>query len=119
MSRRCESKSARNTTALSIHTVQNEDGTTILNSSTKLERFVHDEDGPFTELHGLVQKLYQDQESPSVISDLPDFEEMAHEIVSLVGRQSGDPSNNICEVLANNNIDNIHSLSHTLSQQQI
>ena len=78
MSHGHESKSARNTTALSIHTVQNEDGTTILNLSTKLERFVHDEDGPFAELHVLVQKLYQDWESPLVISDLPDFEEMAH-----------------------------------------
>ena len=118
---RCESKSARRTTALSIHTIQNEDGTTVLNSSERLERFVQDEDGPFVELCALVQEWYQDREGPLVISNLPDFEEMSRQIVSLVGGKSGDASksNNICEVLENNHIDNIHSLSHMLSRPQI
>jgi len=105
------SKSGRRATALSLYTSQNEDGITILNPSLKLERFVLDKDGPFAELHKVIEEQHQETEGPPFISNLPDFEQIAQNLVSIMGHQSKTPSGDICKALIQNNIMDISSLS--------
>src|SRR5258706_5568292 len=105
------SKSGRCATALSLYTSQNEDGITVLNPSLKLERFVLDKDGPFAELHKVIEEQHQETKGPPFISNLPDFRQIAQNLVSIMGHQSKTPSGDICKALIQNNIMDISSLS--------
>jgi len=105
------SKLERHTSALSLYTSQTEDGITILNPSLKLERFTCDENGPFAKLCKVIQEQHQDSEGPTLISDLPNFEQVARNLVSIISHNREAPSGDLCKALNQNNIMDIHSLS--------
>src|SRR5260370_22943210 len=102
------SKLERHTSALSLYTSQTEDGITILNPSLKLGRFTCDENGPFAELHKVIQEQHQDSEGPALISNLPNFEQVAQNLVS---HNRKAPSADLCNSPNQNKITDIHSLS--------
>ena len=122
MSRVCASKSAWCTTALSLFMTKNEDGTTVLNPTLKLEKFAKDEDGPFVELCRLLKNQQQNMGRPTPISNHFNIEQIAQKIISTMAGESEDQvpaPDNLCGILTEHNISDIHSLSHMSAKQWI
>ena len=77
---------------------------------------MYDEAGPFAELCKIMEEQHQ---GPSIIPDLPKFEQIAQKLASVLAGQSKDSvSGSICDILTEGHIDDIHSLSHMLLTQQ-
>src|SRR5260370_31074366 len=104
---------------------KNEDGTTVLNPTLKLEKFAKDEDRPFAELRRLLKNQQQNMENigrPAPISNHFNIEQIAQKIISTMAGESEDQvpaPDNLCGILAEHNISDIHSLSHTSAEQWI
>jgi len=101
---------------------ENEDGTTVLNPTLKLEKFAKDEDGPFAELHRLLKNQQQNMGRPAPISNHFNIEQIAQKIISTMAGECEDPvpePGNVCGVLTKHNISDIHSLSHMSAKQWI